>query len=87
MANRGDTDFDAHLTAIPEFAAQIGRDNTDDFEIKIHGVPTEQPGLTELVELVELGVHRAVFVVGATDQDRTLRYLDQLAKLTEEIAS
>ena len=79
MSNRGDTDFATHLAALPELADELGRD-PEGFEITIYGAPVEP---AELDRLVELGVDRAVFVLGTTDEERTLRYLDKLAALVE----
>ena len=60
-------------------ADELGRD-TDGFEVTIYGAATDAAGLDDLIEL---GVHRAVFVIGATDDARTLKYLDKLAALIE----
>lgn len=79
MSNRGDTDFATHLASLPELADELGRD-PEGFEVTMYGAPVEPAGLDALVEL---GVDRAVFVLGATDEDRTLRYLDKLASLVE----
>ena len=79
MTNRGDTDFAAHLASIPQLADELGRD-TDGFEVTIYGAATDAAGLDDVIEL---GVHRAVFVIGSTDDARTLKYLDKLAALIE----
>lgn len=75
MSNRGDTDFATHMARIPELADDLGR-TADGFEVTIYGAPRD---VDALLELTALGVHRLVFVVGATDEARTLRYLDGLA--------
>lgn len=81
MSNRGDTDFASHLARIPALAEAEGR-RADDFEVTIYGAPRD---VDALLDLAALGVHRAVFVVGATDEDRTLRFLDGLTDLMEKL--
>lgn len=81
MANRGDVDFAAHLARLPELAADAGR-SLDGFEISVYGAPRD---VDALLALAELGVHRAVFVVGPTDEERTLRFLDGAATVAEKV--
>lgn len=81
MGNRGDTDFASHLAGIPRLAEEAGR-SADGFEVTIYGAPRD---VDALLELAALGVHRMVFVVGATDEDRTLRFLDDLTTITEKL--
>jgi alkanesulfonate monooxygenase SsuD/methylene tetrahydromethanopterin reductase-like flavin-dependent oxidoreductase (luciferase family) len=82
MANRGDTDFAAHLADLPIRAEKAGR-SLDGFEISVYNA-LRTP--SELERYRSLGVARAVFVVAPVDEGRTLRFLDTLSALVAEVA-
>jgi probable F420-dependent oxidoreductase len=82
MANRGDTDFAAHLRELPARAEKAGRP-VQGFEVSIYNAPRDAGALERLQAL---GVHRALFVVAAAEEDRTLRFLDGLARLVDEVS-
>ena len=81
MGDRGNTDFAAHLAELPIRAEKAGR-TLDGFEISIYNAPRDAGALDELRAL---GVHRVMFVVAAVDEARTLRFLDGLARLVDEV--
>jgi probable F420-dependent oxidoreductase len=81
MSNRGDGDFAGHLARLPELAEKAGR-SPQGFEVTIYGAPRDSDAL---LGLASLGVDRAVFVVGAADEPRTLAYLDTLAELADKL--
>ena len=81
MSNRGDVDFASHLARLPQLAEEVGR-RADGFEVTVYGAPRD---VDALLELAALGIDRAVFVVGATDEDRTTRFLDGLADVCDKL--
>lgn len=81
MSNRGDVDFARHMALLPELAERAGR-STEGFEVTVYGAPRDAD---DLLALAELGIARAVFVLGAVDEPRTLQYLDALTELANKI--
>lgn len=81
MSNRGDVDFASHLARLPQLAEEVGR-TVEGFEVTIYGAPRD---VDALLELSSLGVDRALFVVGAVDEARTLQFLDGLVELVEKV--
>lgn len=81
MSNRGDADFASHLSRLPELAEEVGR-SADGFEVTIYGAPRD---VDALLDLAAVGVDRAVFVVVAADEDRTVRFLDGLTETRERL--
>jgi alkanesulfonate monooxygenase SsuD/methylene tetrahydromethanopterin reductase-like flavin-dependent oxidoreductase (luciferase family) len=78
----GEKDVLAHLPAFREMVKAAGRDPAS-MPVTTFGTP---PELDLLKRYRDAGVARAVFSIGAEDQDKTLATLDKLASLVRQAA-
>jgi probable F420-dependent oxidoreductase len=82
IAGRGDGDAIAHLPALREEAAKLGR-SLDGFEVSIYGAP---PDAGKLSAMRDAGIARAIFLLPPVPKDETLKILDRYADLARKVA-
>jgi probable F420-dependent oxidoreductase len=77
IAGRGDGDPIAHLPALREEAAKLGR-SLDGFEVSIYAAPADAD---KLARLRDAGIARAVFMLPPAPRDEVVKLLDRYAEL------
>jgi probable F420-dependent oxidoreductase len=77
IAGRGDGDPIAHLPALREEAAKLGR-SLDSFEVSIYAAPADAD---KLARLRDAGIARAVFMLPPAPRDEVVKLLDRYAEL------
>ena len=82
IAGRGDGDVLAHLPALREEAAKLGR-SLDGFEVSIYGAPHDGE---QLRAFRDAGVARVLFFVPPVAKDEALRVLDSYADTARKVA-
>jgi probable F420-dependent oxidoreductase len=81
IAGRGDGDPVAHLPALREEAAKLGR-SLDDFEVSIYAAPGDSDKLTKLRDA---GIARAVFMLPPAAKDDVVKLLDRYAEAARRV--
>jgi probable F420-dependent oxidoreductase len=81
IAGRGDGDPVAHLPALREEAAKLGR-SLDDFEVSIYAAPADAD---KLAELRDAGISRAVFMLPPAAKDEVVKLLDRYAEVAQRV--
>jgi len=82
IAGRGDGDPLAHLPALREEAAKLGR-SLDGFEVSIYAAPADA---AKLARLRDAGIARAVFMLPPAGKDEVLKILDGYAEVARKVA-
>jgi probable F420-dependent oxidoreductase len=81
IAGRGDGDPVAHLPALREEAAKLGR-SLDDFEVSIYAAPADAD---KLAKLRDAGIARAVFMLPPAAKADITRLLDGYAETMRRV--
>jgi probable F420-dependent oxidoreductase len=82
ISGRGDGDPVAHLPALREEAAKLGR-SLDGFEVSIYAAPSDEG---KLAKLRDAGIARAVFMLPPAGRDDVVKLLDRYAELAQKVA-
>jgi probable F420-dependent oxidoreductase len=82
IAGRGDAHPVAHLPALREEAAKLGR-SLDGFEVSIYAAPADTG---ELARFRDAGVARAVFMLPPAPRDEVAKLLDHYAGVARRVA-
>jgi probable F420-dependent oxidoreductase len=82
IAGRGDGDPIAHLPALREEAAKLGR-SLDGFEVSIYAAPSDT---AKLEALRDAGIARAVFMLPPAPKDEVVKLLDRYAEVMRKVA-
>jgi probable F420-dependent oxidoreductase len=82
IAGRGDAHPVAHLPALREEAAKLGR-SLDGFEVSIYAAPSDA---AKLAALRDAGIARAVFMLPPAGKDEVLKILDGYAEVARKVA-
>jgi probable F420-dependent oxidoreductase len=82
IAGRGDGDPIAHLPALREEAAKLGR-SLDGFEVSIYAAPSDA---AKLEALRDAGIARAVFMLPPAPKDEVVKLLDRYAEVMRKVA-
>jgi len=82
IAGRGDGDPIAHLPALREESAKLGR-SLDGFEVSIYAAPSDAD---KLAALRDAGIARAIFMLPPAGKDEVLKILDSYAEVARKVA-